>query len=710
MGVEMSGKATRQLSRWQRVPGWILLGLLVWILCATPAYSVDWRKDKWFISWDNTLTYGLSYRTGDQDPAIIGLANGGTAFSVNGDDGNLNYDKGISSNLFQLTTELEVRYKGFGMFFRGWGFYDYENENNDRARTQLNDAALDRVGSRFELRDAYAWLQFRIGEKPAEMRLGRQVVNWGESTFIQGGINVINPVDVWAIRTPGRELRNALLPVGLLWGSFSLTDNLTLEAFYEYEWEQTIIDPTGSYFSTNDFAGPGGEYVMLGFGTPPDIPTPPFQDPTNPTRPVLGVPREADKLASDGGQYGLALRFLAPNLGDTEFGFYYLNYHSRLPTINGRTGTAEGLMDFGTIATNAPTVIGTTIAAGPAAGLGAAATAGLPTGASQVIVGTTYQVQQGVLAAGGTAAQAAAAAGAAGGEIASIYATDAYSQTARYFIAYPEDIKLYGFSFNSQIGTTGLAWQGELSYRQNVPLQADDVELLFAALQPINPVFAGNVPGFEDGASQLTTYTGVDYSDGCTLTPTPDFSQCEKVVPGTIEMDTSQFQTTFTKIWSRGLGADQVLLLWEGAVSYIPDLPAKEDLRFESAGTYTSGNPYHEVSNPGAAHVGKAAEGPERFADQTSWGYRLVTRFQYNNAIGAVTLSPRLAWGHDVSGNSPGPGGNFIEGRKAWTLGLNFDYQSFWAVDISYTDFFGASRYNLINDRDFVAANFKIAF
>ena len=30
--------------------------------------------------------------------------------------------------------------------------------------------------------------------------------------------------------------------------------------------------------------------------------------------------------------------------------------------------------------------------------------------------------------------------------------------------------------------------------------------------------------------------------------------------------------------------------------------------------------------------------------------------------------------------------------------------------DVSYTDFFGAGRYNLINDRDFVAANLKFSF
>ena len=34
-----------------------------------------------------------------------------------------------------------------------------------------------------------------------------------------------------------------------------------------------------------------------------------------------------------------------PELGGTEFGFYYVNYHSRLPTINGVTGTLQGAMD-----------------------------------------------------------------------------------------------------------------------------------------------------------------------------------------------------------------------------------------------------------------------------------------------------------------------------------------------------------------------------
>ncbi len=668
----------------RRAPVWTLLIPLVTALSVTPARSAEWRKGKWFISWDNTLTYGVSYRTGDRDSRIIGLANGGTAFSVNGDDGNLNYDTDLWSNVFKLTTEVELDHDSFGFFFRGWGFYDVENEDGDRERTALGADALDRVGSRAELRDAYAWTRFRIGGNPAELRAGQQVVSWGESTFIQGGINTINPIDVSAFRTPGAELRDALLPVGLVWGSFSLGGNASLELFYEYEWDEIELDPAGFYFSTSDFVGDDGNTVFLGFGDSGD--TPPFSDPSDPTRPFLGVPRESDLEADDGGHYGAALRWFVPALGETEFGFYFINYHSRLPTINGRTGTVAGATTAGTIGAAAPGItfaalswlamnpgdIPGAIAAGTAAGV----MAGAPTGASTAIAATA--------ATGGNVAQTTSA-----------FATDAYAQTARYSLAYPEDIKLYGISFNTQLGTTGLAMQGELSYRRDAPLQIDDVELLFAALEPINPAF---VTG--PGASQITTFTGVDYS-----------TMFQTFVPGFILEDTTQFQTTLTKIWPQALGADQALLLFEGAVTYVPDMPDPSELRLEAAGTYVSGNPYHEnPANPGAAHPLKPAEAPDRFADATSWGYRLVGRLQYNNAIGAVALSPRFAWSHDVNGNSPGPGGNFIENRRAFTVGLSFDFQNTWSADISYTDFFGAGRYNLINDRDFVAASFKYSF
>ncbi len=43
---------------------------------------------------------------------------------------------------------------------------------------------------------------------------------------------------------------------------------------------------------------------------------------------------------------------------------------------------------------------------------------------------------------------------------------------------------MMGLSFNTQIQRGGIALQGDLTYRKDVPLQYDDVELLFAALTP----------------------------------------------------------------------------------------------------------------------------------------------------------------------------------------------------------------------------------
>ena len=44
------------------------------------------------------------------------------------------------------------------------------------------------------------------------------------------------------------------------------------------------------------------------------------------------------------------------------------------------------------------------------------------------------------------------------------------------------------------------------------------------------------------------------------------------------------------------------------------------------------------------------------------------------------------------------------------TAGLEANYQNTWSADLSYTDFFGAGRYNLINDRDFISFNVKYSF
>jgi hypothetical protein len=283
-----------------------------------------------------------------------------------------------------------------------------------------------------------------------------------------------------------------------------------------------------------------------------------------------------------------------------------------------------------------------------------------------------------------------------------------YAATASYFTEYPEDIKLYGASFNTLLNSSGIALQGEYSYRQDVPLQVDDVELLFAALSPIDPYV------FNAGATPPKNFFGPEVFSKSQL----GGYAFDSTIHGYKEMDMSQAQMTATKVFGPTFGADQFVLVGEAAVTHVHNMPSKDKLRFESAATYVSGNntpidvvvPIPPPTLGEVAHPGKPTEPSSAFADATSWGYRLVGRMDFNNAIGAVTLSPRIAWAHDVEGNSPGPGGNFLEDRKAITFGLGANYQNSWTADLSYTNFFGADQYNLINDRDFVAFNVKYSF
>ncbi len=204
----------------------------VLVLTAVPAGAIDLgpSSGKYRLNLDTTLSWGARYRMQERDLSIISPFEGGTAWSVNGDDGNLNFDKGsLVSNALKATVDLDFATRAgqhdFGFFARGSAFYDFALMNDCCERTELTDEALDWAGNRVELLDAYAWWRFPLGNGGGQLRLGRQVLNWGESTFIQGGIGITNPVDVSALRVPGAELREAYRPVGMLWGSSTSVPN-----------------------------------------------------------------------------------------------------------------------------------------------------------------------------------------------------------------------------------------------------------------------------------------------------------------------------------------------------------------------------------------------------------------------------------------------------------------------------------------------------
>jgi hypothetical protein len=603
-------------------------------------------------SFDTTFSIGGLYRLQNPNPAFYATSttiNGapGKANSSNGDDGDLNYPKGVDSVLVKGTHDLELKWHDLSAFVRGYYFYDFKNKGVTWPYLQLSKLAQERVGSDAVLLDNYIAGKFELGGKPLTVRLGRQVISWGESTFIPNGINVINPVDVSRLRTPGSELREALLPVYAWDNTIALTDKLSLEAVWLLEFRRTEIDPDGTYFSTNDIASRGGNKVMLGFGALSDKGT------------LGAISRGGDREHGNFGQWGLAMRYLATNLHNTEFGFYYLKYNSRLPVINAVTPTTPV----------APFVPGALVQLLIQNGAATAATA--PAVATQLL--TIYATNPALL----NAQQQALIAGAQ--KIGFLNA----AATGSYFIEYPKGIDLFGVSFNTDAGSSGVALQGEISYKSHVPLQVDDVELLFATLSSLNPVYGAN--------NQIGNF----------------FNQFGLEIPGYRKEDVWQAQVTATKVFGRALGADQLTVLAEVGATMVPGLPDKSVLRFDGSGTSTAGSAAEMVNTGNGAIPPTPLDG---FPDKTSWGYQVVARLDYNNLFAGINLSPSVAFAQDVSGSTPLPLGNFLAGRKTLTLGADFVFQNQWAFELRYVNFSGGKPYNLLSDRDYVTATLKYSF
>jgi hypothetical protein len=445
------------------------------------------------------------------------------------------------------------------------------------------------------------------------------VLNWGESVFVQHGLNALITADVNQLRVPGWEIEEVQTPVGMAVISFDVYENIGVEGFYQYEWQETIIDAPGTFLSSNDFAGIGGTQANIGFGrVDENMPAGTLcvgrdgvvgtDGPPSCVAVGSTVPRDPTVKPEDGGQFGGKLSFYVPFLNDMDLSFYGANYHSRLPVLSGYSRT------------------------GPAT----------------------------------------------------------LADTASYVVEYPEDIQLYGLSFNTTVPWLDVAVQGEYSMKIGQPLQLDDVELLLAGLGApgqISPI-AGATLGHQYGR-------------------------------GWRRFDVDQVDLSVTKIigpisW---LGSDQLSMFLETGFVNVRDLPSPTVLAFDAPMTSTM-NLGTAMLNPsvdgGAADTASFDDGLpntsyDDYASQYSWGYKVAARFTYNNVFGVLTMEPTVLYQKDVRGNTPTPIVNFVEGRQQINLLLGINYLQAWNFDLGYAMYSGGDQ-NVLADRDYVDFAVKYSF
>jgi len=742
------------------------------------------------------------------------------AFTSNADDGNLSYDKGdITQAPLKITQDLTLSYGDFGLFVKGLFFHDFINNDfteyhpnrvtrdnllqvgsvsrpgdelvnlpvpipvltvrNDSiacppernpgggpcglvygrggvVKNQRSDGeTLRQIGEDFQLLDAvfYGQVPLPWGEQ-LTFKLGRQGINWGESTLLFfDSISSVNPPNLNNFFRVGMALEEVFTPVGALFLQTNVAEGLSLEGFYQYEWEGVEAPAPGSFWSPVDVGTNNAvDFLTLGFGgtaEDPDRVAMLLDNPLSGTTNTTGqIQRWPDRKPPDGGQYGVALKYYADWLNNgTEVGLYYMNYHARLPYLSLQSspeGCAKHIRnteEFLLACDDIPLTHALTRPNDPQ--------------------GATDDVTQ--------------------------------FDNIKFFFDYPEDIQLFGLSFNTTVGDISL--QGEVAYRPDNPLQVDSEDLAFMAYGPtlpnchlpdagcsgtgqanplglLPPAVAALIPGgvgalagigvMPDGS--MGNYGSSDYVvdaqgtrgafpdtfdliighgpsvgrafpsfiapyRGYTLGTNP----AESYIRGWEHFDTYQFNLggTYVMDASTGLaaaiGSDQMIVLGEAGATWVPDLPSLDVLQLEAPGTYTHASAGADGSGadrsrqacsttiacsygPDGLRFNPHQQDLDAYPDKLSYGYALAFLIKYESVLPGISLAPLVVWKHDVHGHSPGVASNFVEGRKIADTALEIRYKSQLSFNLGYTWITGGGSSNVLRDRDAARAFIKYQF
>ena len=252
---------------WRTSPAHAAVAAVFALAYGLPAHAFEFQTENgWQGSFNNTISVGASWRAEGPNRKLFSAGDGNRIGELGGlggsntSSGTLNWDKGDRfTTPFKLLSELSIKKGDMGAFLRVKAWYDQalndedvragNGDNGHKANSKLSDASQPRLNKfdGIELFDAYVYNTFQLGDNPLQIRAGRQVVNWGESLFIQG-LNQLNPLDVPALRRPGTEVKEAMLPVWSLYGNLGLGNGVSVEGFYQIKWEPAVFDTCGLYW------------------------------------------------------------------------------------------------------------------------------------------------------------------------------------------------------------------------------------------------------------------------------------------------------------------------------------------------------------------------------------------------------------------------------------------------------------------------------
>jgi len=279
------------------------------------------------INLDTTLEYSNIFRV--HSPSATLTSN------PNFNDGDLDFQHGLVSNQFEILPVFDIKYGDYGVHVSGEAYLNtsyLQKSQNDSPGTynpyttassrDFTSATRNVDGEDAILLDANVYGSQHFGadeNQTLTVKAGRQTLLWGQSLFFAGnGIAAGQaPIDILqAQSTPNAQTQQIVLPVGQVVVTYQPNQIVTLQAYYQFEWEADRFPGVGSYFSGADFFDVGGQRVILG---------------QIPGGPGIYAYRVKDlRPPIDNGQFGASLQ---ATLGNYDLGIYALRYDSKSPVV-----------------------------------------------------------------------------------------------------------------------------------------------------------------------------------------------------------------------------------------------------------------------------------------------------------------------------------------------------------------------------------------
>jgi len=304
-------------------------GAFVFGMAAPAAHAATWQLGDYTISLQSTLDYTLGVRTAPVDNEAAGL---------NNDDGDRNFRSGIMENLFQTTEQLNIQNGNYGFRASAQALINtvyLQNSQNDSPNTfnsygigsqSFPSGTIANDGRNFRMLAAFVYgaESFDGGQQRLSWQIGRQTITWGEALFSTDGLAGLQaPIDLnYAESEPNPQLQALFLPTGAASFSYYFADGITVDAYWQFEYEPTVLPGVGSYFSFADLLGPGAQRILatptnegaISIYRAPDI------------RPANGLNQFGFAAHDTIGTYGLGLYFVrgipkGPTTYANEFGF-----------------------------------------------------------------------------------------------------------------------------------------------------------------------------------------------------------------------------------------------------------------------------------------------------------------------------------------------------------------------------------------------------